>query len=106
MQNGTACMDTKDQTPAVSNSPIVPPLWLDHLRHMLGADSKSPGYRNHFCAEIGYTDHKSMMEMVTAGLVTTGQIINDGRDQYFHATLAGCKAIGLSNKATKRAFED
>lgn len=84
--------------------------WANKLRHMLGAGSEIPkanhGYRNRFCAEVGGPDHADLREMEAAGLVVAGGLINDGKGQFFHATLAGCKAIGLSRAAIKRALED
>ena len=84
--------------------------WIDHLRHMLGATSdtkkKNHGYRNRFCAEIGTEYHRDMLEMEAAGLVKSGCVINQGTCVYFHATIEGCKAAGLSKAATKRAMED
>lgn len=77
------------------------------LTHMLGAGDHIPrgrrGYRNYYCTSVG---DETLCEMEKAGLVVAGRTINDGRDQYFYATLAGCKAIGLSKAAIKRAFED
>lgn len=103
-------MTTATEPRTANDSGQVPPQWIDHLRHMLGATEhkrkSSWGYRNQFCAEINYTDHVTMLEMVAAGLVTPGRIINQGKDMYFHATIAGCEAIGLSKAAIKRAFDD
>lgn len=80
------------------------------LTHMLGAGpdvaKKRHGYRNRFCAEVAGGDHATLSEMAAAGLVKAGRLINDGRDQYFHATIAGCEAIGLDRAAIKRAMED
>lgn len=76
---------------------------------MLGAGTdkkkKSHGYRNYFCATIGGEYEKDMEEMLALGLVSKGHTINQGRDRYYHATLAGCQAIGLHKAAIKRAFE-
>jgi hypothetical protein len=44
--------------------------------------------------------------MEQAGLVRSGLFINGGKMRYFHATIEGCKAIGLSKAAIKRALED
>jgi hypothetical protein len=79
---------------------------LDNLRHMVGASSNIPkrqwGYRNHFAA--GEKDIDSMNRLETAGYVTKGKSYRNSF--YYHATLKGCKAIGLSKAATKRALED
>lgn len=89
----------------------LPPLWRENLTHMLGAGSHIPkkqhGYRNHFCAvlSIRNKDYESMIEMIEAGLVFAGVTINFNECQYFHATVAGCQAIGLSKAAIKRAME-
>lgn len=81
----------------------------DHLRHMLGAGSHIPrgsrGYRNYFCASVGGYDHIVMQEMEAAGLVRAAHTINQGKSQYFVATLAGCQAIGLGKAATRRALD-
>lgn len=80
------------------------------LVHMLGAGSHvrpfKHGYRNRFCAEIGSDDYRTLVELEAAGLVKAGYKINNDRDQYFSATLDGCKAIGLGAAAIKRAFGD
>jgi len=77
---------------------------------MLGAGSHVPqkkhGYRNHFAATIGGQEHGIMLSMEAAGLVSRGRTINGGGMEYFHATVDGCKAIGLGKAAIKRAFED
>ena len=79
------------------------------LTHMLGVGShikkNQHGYRNYFCAGIGGDDFAAMKDMESLGLVVAGHIINDGRDQYFFATLKGCESIGLSKAAIKRAME-
>lgn len=80
------------------------------IQHMTGAiptNQKSKhGFRNHFCAEIGYTDYDDMLLMVGAGLVKAGRIINNSTMQYFHATEAGCEFAGLHKAAVKRALSD
>lgn len=42
--------------------------------------------------------------MEKLGLVQAGKVINEGRDQYFHATLAGCRAIELHKAGITRAL--
>jgi len=83
--------------------------WRELLVHMLGAGShvpkKSHGFRNRFCAGIGSSDHNTMLEMERSGLVKAGQVINEGRDQMFYATVAGCQAMRLGKAATKRAMD-
>jgi len=89
---------------------IVLPLWLDLLRHTLGARPEqrkiNHGYRNRFCASVGSAHWLQFVAMADAGLAETGSLINEGKQQFFSATVAGCKAIGLSRAAIKRAFED
>ena len=82
---------------------------LDNLRHMVGAvfnvAKRNWGYRNHFAA--GEDDVPSMEKLRNAGFVIKGRKFHIGEtDYYYHATLEGCKAIGLSKAATKRALED
>lgn len=83
---------------------------VELLTHMLGAGfhirKRQHGYRNHFCAAIGGAHYVAMIEMEAAGLVTAGHKINDGGDQYFHATREGCRVAGLGKAATKRAMEE
>lgn len=89
--------------------PVVPKQWLDTLRHMTGAEPRYKksqwGFRNHFCAGVDGDDIKMLKEMESAGLVHSGMKINDGRDQYFHITYDGCRAIGLGPAAIKRVFD-
>ena len=79
---------------------------VELLTHMLGAGfhvkKRHHGYRNHFCAQVA---DATMLEMQAAGLVVPGVKINDGRDQYFHATREGCRVAGLGKAATNRAME-
>jgi hypothetical protein len=75
---------------------------MDNLRHMLGArstDSKRDwGYRNYYCANVG---DESMARLAAQGLVRQGRTLPD--QVYWHATEAGCKAIGLSDKFIQKA---
>lgn len=90
----------------------IPPLWRENLVHMLGVgnhiNKKLHGYRNRFCVNTAEhnEDYQSMVGMMEAGLVVPGEKINGGATQFFHATKAGCKAIGLSEAVTKRALEN
>jgi hypothetical protein len=81
-------------------------LWTDILRHTVGAEPHTPraqrGYRNHYCISIGSNDHQALLAMVEAGLMTAGELVSNGT-QYFHATKAGCEAIGLDKSAIDRA---
>ncbi len=89
---------------------VVLPLWIDLLTHTLGAGShirkSKHGYRNHFCASVGSHNYKAFEEMVSAGFAERGASLNGGKSVYFRATVEGCKAVGLSKAAIKRAFED
>ncbi len=73
---------------------------LDNLRHMLGISShrarKHWCYRNYFNA--GDCDKPSMERLVVLGLA------EQFRPDYWRATEAGCKAVGLTEKETKRAL--
>ncbi len=63
---------------------------LDKLRHMLGVSGRSRrGYRNYYCA--GPNDVPSMERLRAAGFV---EKVADGR--YYHATLEGGRAVGLT----------
>ncbi len=90
--------------------PVVLPLWIDLLTHTLGAGShirkSKHGYRNHFCASVDSHNYKAFEEMVAAGFAERGASLNGGKSVYFRATVEGCKAVGLSKAAIKRAFED
>jgi hypothetical protein len=75
------------------------------LQHAVGFDSEKPGYRNHFCANIGSDDHATCLILEGAGLMEAGLRINGGRDQYFMVNRAGGEAIGLGKAAMKRLME-
>lgn len=77
---------------------------MDNLRHMVGIRSgthkRDYGYRNYFNSTETGPDHESMVRLESQGLVIRG------RPCYWHATEAGCKAVGLNDKQTKRALND
>lgn len=79
------------------------------LRHTVGASpgtkKKSRGYRNNFCVDVGSGDDVLMQQLVRRGLMVAGATINNGTSRYYHATQAGCDAIGLHKAATSRALE-
>lgn len=79
------------------------------LEHTLNAGPTIPvrkhGERNGFCVKAGSPAHGDMLALVQLGFMRVGARINFGTDQYFHATAAGCDAIGLSSGAKKRALE-
>lgn len=72
------------------------------LRHMLGVASnvakKDIGFRNYFNSCPGHGDLPSLERLEANGLVRRG------RPDYWHATEAGCRAIGLTDKQIKRAL--
>jgi len=88
----------------------VLPFWVELLRHTLGAGKyirkSKHGYRNRFCACAGSDEDNAFQQMVAAGLATKGSAINGGELVYYRATVEGCKAIGMSKAATKRAFQE
>lgn len=90
---------------------MITDLDKENLTHMTGTGSHIPtnqkGYRNYFCATVSDLDpdYQSMVRMELNGLVLAGRKVNDGNQQYFYATEAGCKAIGLTEEQTKRVLE-
>lgn len=79
---------------------------LDNLRHMLGVDERihkrNWGYRNYYAAGGGGST-VSMERLVAAGFAERGQQYHNSH--VYHATLEGCKAIGLNAKQIERAME-
>jgi hypothetical protein len=85
------------------NEPILFEVYLDILWHSLGMSSRNrrralawwldnDNHRNHFCHTVGNTKYEELLEkMVCRGWMVQGQIINDGRDRYYHATEDGIK---------------
>lgn len=75
---------------------------INNLRHMLGArltDKKRDwGFRNYFNCGPTSSDYPSLERLLATGLVRRGH-----RD-YYHATEAGCKVVGLNAKQTQRAL--
>ena len=84
----------------------VTPEDMKKLKHMLGATERRPkknwGFRNYYAAGAG--DVPGLDRLVSAGLCVRGAPYD--KAHYYHATVAGCAAAGLSKAATKRAFED
>ena len=66
------------------------------MRHALGADSRSPGFRNHYCAEA---NNKALPLMAEKGLMFRGRTINEGRDVYYHVTPEWREVLGLPELA-------
>lgn len=82
---------------------------MDSLRHMLGAvPGRYPkhkwGWRNHYCASNAGEDYDSMQRLVAAGLAVEG--CAQSSSTFYHATEAGCKAVGMSKAAIKRMRSD
>lgn len=69
---------------------------VELLRHALGADSPTPGYRNHFAATPGSDDDRCWATMVLEGLAL---LVREPCDLYsyniYAATEAGRKLVGL-----------
>jgi len=78
---------------------------LNILQHMLGIREAFPrdiwGFRNYYAP--GPIDALSMERLQTAGLIRPGRPYNE--TTYFHATEAGCKRAGLTEKQTKTALD-
>lgn len=79
------------------------------LRRMLGMDSHRSlwGYRNRFAP--GPNDIASMERLEEAGLVMKGGVYKPALDpaeqaHFYHATLAGCRLVGLTATEIKRAM--
>lgn len=79
---------------------------MEILRHMLGMRmdkaKRDWGYRNYFNSCEGHSDMPSLLRLEAAGLIkrSTSDV------NYWHATEAGCKAIGLNAAQIKRAFAE
>lgn len=84
----------------------VQPRDMECLKHMLGIQSNIRkvmwGYRNRFCSAPGSDDYESMQRLESAGLVERGRNIGDMVT--FHATQAGCEAVGLSKRQIANAM--
>lgn len=76
---------------------------MNTLRNMLGVRMDLPSskwcYRNYFNAEAGHHSMPSLDRLELAGL------IEHYRPGYYRATWDGCRAIGLTEKQSKRAME-
>ena len=85
---------------------------LENLRHMLGAEpGRYPksrwGFRNRFVLDAIGTDCvdlRSMRRLEAHGYVQRGSGLANNLI-YYHATEAGCEAIGLTKAQIKRAME-
>jgi len=79
---------------------------LAKLQFMLGAvpgrDLKHRwGARNHYCC--GVQDRAAMERLVSAGLARVGAPLLTSL--YFHATTAGCRAVGMGAAGIRLALE-
>jgi hypothetical protein len=90
---------------AKQNERMVTPEQLANMRHMLGIGNHIPksqwGYRNHYA--VSHNDAKtleSMAHLVEMGMVSGGSAT--ATMQYFHCTVEGCKAAGLSKAGIRR----
>lgn len=64
-----------------------------------GKLSRRWSYRNHFCVGAEDCVHRPVVEeMVREGLLVAGAVINDGRDRFFHVTVAGAREAGVLNR--------
>jgi len=66
------------------------------LRHALGADSDSPGYRNHFAASPGTPADLAWAAMVASGLARGPWASTmAGPLKFYAASEAGQEAVGI-----------
>lgn len=61
----------------------------DFMRHALGLGTSKVEFRNYYCVDVGSKDADFLNQMVTEGLLSAGNKINDGHDQYYHVTVGG-----------------
>ena len=75
---------------------------VEILRHMLGAQThikkRKWGFRNYFNAENGHDDEPILIQLLKMDLVVRG------RPGYWHCTVAGCVAAGLTPAQIRRAI--
>lgn len=77
------------------------------LRHMLGMEGeprRAWGCRNYYAAGRGGHDLARLRGMEKDGLIRQGSM-TDHRI-FFHATEAGCRAVGLNTLERRRALGD
>lgn len=68
---------------------------LNIMRHTLGAESRSPGYRNYYCASEG---DEVLEAMVAKGFMDRLHTINGGRDRYYSVPPQWRKVMGITVK--------
>jgi hypothetical protein len=66
---------------------------LTILEHALGAQSKTPGYRNYFATDESGVNYKIISDLIGKGLMCKGRGIPGGMF-YFHVTKEGQDLIG------------
>lgn len=77
---------------------------MEKLRHMVGATGKNRrrwGCRNHYAP--GGDAAEAMERLHAAGLVERGRPYYDVH--YYHATEAGCRAVGMGRVTMRRCLE-
>jgi hypothetical protein len=88
----------------------LPQEWVPILRHTLGArpeqSKKNHGYRNKYAVTRGTEQYETLCAMAAAGYMQEAKGSKGKPMAFFFATEKGCRAIGLSEDAIKRAFED
>lgn len=75
------------------------------LKHMLGMDGNPRrmwGYRNYYAAGRDGQVLAQLRGMETDGLIREGQTTD--KMIYFHATEAGCRAMGMNTLEQRRAL--
>jgi DNA-binding MarR family transcriptional regulator len=81
---------------------------LSILRHMLGMDSDTPGYRNWFIAGQDHWDHSDLVQLELMGLVSLRLRNSDniGRADLWRATPKGRELVGAPAVHEKRGGGD
>ncbi|MFW6219335.1 MAG: hypothetical protein ACOC33_00575 [bacterium] len=69
----------------------------DKEKHVLLHALGQTGYRNHFVAGEGHSDHKTCLDLVKQGLMISSSI-SWIPDKVFHVTPKGQDAIGIKYK--------
>ena len=82
---------------------------INNLRHMLGAEpgrykKANWGFRNYYSTGGAGSTHERLLRMESLGLLV--KRVASERTVFFHATEAGCLAVGLKKAQIRRALED
>lgn len=74
---------------------------LEIMMHATGWESRSPLYRNHFCASEGHDDWSTIQRLVEVGLmrVSSAPSAISGGDTVFCVTAIGIAALKGRGKA-------